>query len=261
MAAVSEAKARELISQLQRVQQDEIRILQELYGIRGDQEARVEDPPEVSDATSDDDGSGRDVDDNRQDSDEKSEQDNDEKGEQDNDEGSEQHSGIVCTPPGWRAPWRAAWTDELLAQRIHTHQVRGGGSIAENDLTDPAAKFIHDNVLRSLRDFSFRRGIPFKNGDDAFCVIDFDREGGTTLETSDNTPDSRQALFRGRSASSSYTRHMCATHSSTHLVSCCSSSCAYRTVKICQSLYPKCSSNYFSHRRRLLHICCTEETP
>lgn len=75
------------------------------------------------------------------------------------------------------------------------------------DLTDPAAKFIHDNALRSLRDFTFRREVPLKKGDDenAFYVIDTDYKGRVTFDTRDSTPqtpqessssyDPRQVLF------------------------------------------------------------------
>ncbi|KAL2168474.1 hypothetical protein VTG60DRAFT_7210 [Thermothelomyces hinnuleus] len=204
MGTLSKARVAELISQLQQIHQEEVHILQELYGIQSGPETKGGHSPEGSNPATDDDEPDHEVDGS----------------------GNSQDDGEpdVFMPPEWSAPW----SDELLARRIREREQEvvcgmGGASrsgITRIDPTDPAAKFIHDNALRSLRDFTFEREDPPAdwNGKIAFYVIDYDRGGRITLDTridssklrpgSSDLHDPRRVLFGERSATSSYRREI-----------------------------------------------------
>lgn len=73
-----------------------------------------------------------------------------------------------------------------------------GVDIPNVDRDDPAVKYIRENVLTSLRDFSFKRDPNFvatTQDSNAFYVIDRDANGTRTLDTRDQSPTGSR-LFR-----------------------------------------------------------------
>ncbi|KAL2165180.1 hypothetical protein VTH06DRAFT_476 [Thermothelomyces fergusii] len=177
METTGQARVEELISRLQRIHQEEISVLRELCGIQSGPQTQGGHALEDSDLAADDGDPDHEVDGS---------------GSSEDDGGAD-----VFIPSTWSVPW----SDNLLTERIREcerhHQSRPD---------DDAAKFIHDNVLRSLSDFTFDRKEPPEDSDDkmAFYVVDYDRLGKVTLDTRHRR--SPGDLFARRSPSESFRR-------------------------------------------------------